>query len=188
MSILDENIEEKTDKQALINAFINIEKRHVPFAMKAWIDVIMEYFDKPIPNEDKASILYILGLCKLNYRIYLRDLGSTTPILTCVSTWKNPKRNPDYIDSWVQYTLTCPNIQTKDVMHFLIGLVGIDNLTENISDCINGDRWVNDCYIWDMDSNIIDLSYLKPVTSNYHLYKQYIYQLLEMYNIKKESE
>lgn len=188
MSILDENIEAKTDKQTILNAFINIEQRHVPFAMKAWIDVVLEYFAKPIPNEDKASILYLLGLCKLNYRIYLRDLGHELPIITCVEPWKNPKRNSDYIDSWVQYTLSNPHIKTNEIIHFLIGLVGADSLAEIKADCIDGDRWAMDCYIWDSNIKGFDMSYVKPIESKYYQYKQYIYQLLEIYGIKKESE
>lgn len=191
MSILDEydSLERKNDKELIIKEFKDIDLDQVPAAYKAWFDVMFEYLEKDIPFENKATILYLFDQCDFNYRIYLRDFGYECPIVTVVEKWDNKLRNKDLITTWTNMVLAgCPlhKRTIEDMVLCLIGM-GKEDLME-----VKGERWVIDYFVYSLTSTHPFTPILgyknKPVQSNYHKYKQYIYQLLETYNIKKESE
>lgn len=196
MSILDEydSLERKSDKELLLREFRDIDPNQVPAAYKAWFDIMFEYLDKEIPVEDKGTILYLFDQCNFNYRIYLRDFGYECPIVTIVEKWSYRDRLKDLMSSWIGIVLNNQTFTSKDIMHWICMITGMDNLGECWAE-IKGDRWINDYYVYSLNSQIptpaslLDEYYKsKPIQSNYHKYKQYIYQLLEIYNIKKESE
>lgn len=196
MSILDEydSLERKSDKELLLREFRDIDPNQVPAAYKAWFDIMFEYLDKEISVEDKGTILYLFDQCNFNYRIYLRDFGYECPIVTIVEKWSYSNRLKDLMSSWIGIVLNNQTFTSKDIMHWICMITGMDELGECWAE-IKGDRWINDYYVYSLNSQIpIQASPLdvynkrKPIQSNYHKYKQYIYQLLELYNIKKESE
>ena len=196
MSILDEydSLERRSDKELLLQEFRDIDPNQIPAAYKAWFDIMFEYLDKNIPVEDKGIILYLFDQCKFNHRIYLRDFGYDCPIVTIVEKWSHPDRLKDVISSWMGMILNNQTFTSKDIMNWICMITGMDGLGECMAE-IKGDRWINDYYVYLLNSQIpIHSSLLlneyksKPIQSNYHKYKQYIYQLLDIYNIKKESE
>lgn len=196
MSILDEydSLERKNDKELLLREFRDIDPNQIPAAYKAWFDIMFEYLDKEIPAEDKGTILYLFDQCNFNYRIYLRDFGYECPIVTIVEKWSYRDRLKDLMSSWIGIVLNNQTFTSKDIMYWICMITGMDNLGECWAE-IKGDRWINDYYVYSLNSQIpISASLLdeyyksKPIQSNYHKYKQYIYQLLELYNIKKESD
>lgn len=196
MSILDEydSLERKSDKELLLREFRDIDPNQVPAAYKAWFDIMFEYLDKEIPVEDKGTILYLFDQCNFNYRIYLRDFGYECPIVTMVEKWSYSNRLKDLMSSWIGIVLNNQTFTSKDIMHWICMITGMDELGESYSE-IKGDRWINDYYVYSLNLQIpTQASPLnvynerKSIQSNYHKYKQYIYQLLELYNIKKESD
>ena len=196
MSILDEydSLERKSDKELLLQEFRNIDLNQVPAAYKAWFDIMFEYLDKEILVEDKGTILYLFDQCNFNYRIYLRDFGFECPIVTIVEKWSYRDRLKDLMSSWIGIVLNNQTFTSKDIMYWICMITGMDELGESYAE-IKGDRWINDYYVYSLNSQIPTHASLlnvynerKPIQSNYYKYKQYIYQLLEMYNIKKESE
>lgn len=196
MSILDEydSLERRNDKELLLQEFRDIDPNQIPAAYKAWFDIMFEYLVKDISVEDKGIVLYLFDQCKFNHRIYLRDFGYECPIVTIVEKWSHPDRLKDLMSSWIGMVLNNQTFTSKDIMHWICMITGMDNLGECWAE-IKGDRWVNDYYVYSLNLQIpTQASPLnvyngrKPVQSNYHKYKQYIYQLLELYNIKKESE
>lgn len=193
MSILDEydSLERKNDKELLLREFRDIDPNQVPAAYKAWFDIMFEYLDKEIPVEDKGTILYLFDQCNFNYRIYLRDFGYECPIVTIVERWSHPHRIKGLMSAWIGLALNGHKFTSKDIMHWICMITGMDELGESYSE-IKGDRWINDYYVYSLNTKHpftpIDGYRSRSVQSNYHKYKQYIYQLLELYNIKKESE
>ena len=196
MSILDEydSLERKSDKELLLREFRDIDPNQVPAAYKAWFDIMFEYLDKEISVEDKGTILYLFDQCNFNYRIYLRDFGYECPIVTIVEKWSHPDRLKDLMSSWIGLTLNGHEFNHKKIINLICSITGLEGYGENQAE-IKGDRWINDYYIYSLNSQIptsaslLDEYYKsRPIQSNYHKYKQYIYQLLEMYNIKKESD
>jgi hypothetical protein len=152
---------------------------------------MFEYLVKDIPVEDKGTIFYLFGQCNFNYKIYLRDFGYDCPIVTIVEQWSNPNRINDWMPSWVGLALEGHKFKCKEIMHLICIITGLDELGESYAE-IKGDRWINDYYVYSLNTKrpfIPVYNYKsRPVQSNYYKYKQYIYQLLEIYNIKKESE
>lgn len=196
MSILDEydSLERRNDKELLLQEFRDIDPNQIPAAYKAWFDIMFEYLVKDISVEDKGIVLYLFDQCKFNHRIYLRDFGYECPIVTIVEKWSHPDRLKDLMSSWIGMVLNNQTFTSKDIMHWICMITGMDDLGECWAE-IKGDRWINDYYVYSLNSQIpvhaslLDEYYKsKPIQSNYHKYKQYIYQLLELYNIKKESE
>lgn len=196
MSILDEydSLERRSDKELLLREFRDIDPEQIPAAYKAWFDIMFEYLVKDISVEDKGTVLYLFDQCNFNHRIYLRDFGYNCPIVTIVEKWTHPDRLKDLMSSWIGIVLNNQTFTSKDIMNWICMITGMDDLGESQAE-IKGDRWVNDYYVYILNPQIpIHASLLlneyksKPIQSNYHKYKQYIYQLLEMYNIKKESE
>ena len=196
MSILDEydSLERRNDKELLLQEFRDIDPNQIPAAYKAWFDIMFEYLVKDISVEDKGIVLYLFDQCKFNYRIYLRDFGYDCPIVTIVEKWSHPDRLKDLMSSWIGMVLNNQTFTSKDIMRWICMITGMDDLGESQAE-IKGDRWINDYYVYSLNSQIptsaslLDEYYKsKPIQSNYHKYKQYIYQLLELYNIKKESE
>ena len=192
MSILDEydSLERKSDKELLLREFKDIESEQIPAAYKAWFDIMFEYLVKDIPVEDKGTVLYLFDQCNFNHRIYLRDFGYDCPIVTVVEQWLRPNRMKDLINSWIGLTLNGHEFNHKEIISLICSITGLEGYGENQAE-IKGDRWINDYYVYSLNSQIpIQVSPIsrykyEPVQSNYHKYKQYIYQLLEMYNIKK---
>lgn len=193
MSILDEydSLERRNDKELLLQEFRGIDPNQIPAAYKAWFDIMFEYLDKDIPVENKGTILYLFDQCNFNHRIYLRDFGYECPIVTVVEHWAYPDRMKDLINSWIGMVLNNQTFTSKDIMHWICMITGMDELGESYAE-IKGDRWINDYYAYSLNTYqsfaSIDGYKNRPIQSNYHKYKQYIYQLLELYNIKKESE
>jgi len=196
MSILDEydSLERRSDKELLLREFRDIDPEQIPAAYKAWFDIMFEYLVKDISVEDKGTILYLFDQCNFNYRLYLRDFGYNCPIVTIVEKWSYRDRLKDLMGSWIGVVLNNQTFTSKDIMHWICMITGMDDLGECWAE-IKGDRWINDYYVYILNSQIPTRASLllneyksKPIQSNYHKYKQYIYQLLEMYNIKKESE
>ena len=193
MSILDEydSLERRSDKELLLQEFQNIDPDQIPAAYKAWFDIMFEYLVKDIPVEDKGTIFYLFGQCNFNHKIYLRDFGYDCPIVTIVEQWSNPNRINDWMPSWVGLALEGHKFKYKEIMHLICIITGLDELGESYAE-IKGDRWINDYYVYSLNTKRpFDPVYNyknRPVQSNYYKYKQYIYQLLEIYNIKKESE
>lgn len=193
MSILDEydSLERRNDKELLLQEFRDIDPDQIPAAYKAWFDIMLEYLVKDIPVEDKGTILYLFDQCNFNHRTYLRDFGYDCPIVTIVEKWSHPDRLKNLISSWIGLALEGHKFSHKEIIHLICTIAGLDELGEYYAE-IKGDRWVIDYYVYSLTTKQpffpVDGYKSKPVQSNYHKYKQYIYQLLEMYNIKKESE
>lgn len=199
MSILDEydSLEKRSDKELLLREFQDIDPDQIPAAYKAWFDIMFEYLVKDIPVEDKGIILYLFDQCKFNHRIYLRDFGYEYPIVTIVEKWSYTDRLKDLMSSWIAvvlntqtFTSTSKDIMQQWIMHWICMITGMDNLGESQAE-IKGDRWINDYYVYSLNTGHQSISINgyknRLIQSNYHKYKQYIYQLLDIYNIKKES-
>jgi len=193
MSILDEydSLERRNDKELLLQEFRNIDPEQIPAAYKAWFDIMFEYLVEKIPIEDKSTILYIFSQCNFNHRIYLRDFGYNCPIVTIVEKWPNPDRIKDMIFTWTGEIFNKYIVNGKDIEQWFCLIMGLDNLGESYN-TIKSNRWVIDYYVYPLNTGHrfipVDGYKSRPIQSNYHKYKQYIYQLLELYNIKKESE
>lgn len=193
MSILDEydSLERRNDKELLLQEFRDIDPNQIPAAYKAWFDIMFEYLVKDISVEDKGIVLYLFDQCKFNHRIYLRDFGYECPIVTIVEKWSHPDRLKDLMSSWIGMVLNNQTFTSKDIMHWICLITGLEGYGENQAE-IKGDRWINDYYVYSLNTHqsfaSIDGYKNRPIQSNYHKYKQYIYQLLKIYNIKKESE
>ena len=193
MSILDEydSLERKNDKELLLREFRDIDPNQVPAAYKAWFDIMFEYLDKEIPVEDKGTILYLFDQCNFNYRIYLRDFGYECPIVTIVERWSHPYRLKDLMSTWIGLALNGHKFNTHEITQRICVITGMDEFGEYYAE-IKGDRWINDYYVYSLNTKHpfipVDGYESRPVQSNYRKYKQYIYQLLELYNIKKESK
>ena len=205
MSILDEYniLEGRLDKTALLNVFQKVEYYNIPAAMKAWVDMLYDILpNTSISNADKATVVELCRECGFNYRIYLRNLRSSKPAVTIVETFIGNNRTDSFLKSWIDYILSLDNPNKHE-----------NELTvQNIDDLVNGFMGSMAWYaegdasatlkseIWRSSYEVVTIP--QKVTthsalagyqieyvehSNYDYYIDAIQQLLDIYNIKKES-
>lgn len=205
MSILDEydSLKQKTEKEIILDEFQNINTVDVPAAYKAWVDIIWEFLNEKsnLENCEKALILDLLNQCNLNSRIYVRSYNNNpnTPHMVIIEPWIKPLRTKEYIESWINHLLSNRKLDNTTLYEFINGLLGgpqcsnIDNDNVDIENeyyafPISFPEFTNWVPAFEPLTSDKECSKIQPIKSKYNIYKEHIYQLLEIYNIKKESD
>lgn len=198
MSILDEydSLKQKTEKEIILDEFQNINTVDIPAAYKAWVDIVWEFLNEKsnLENCEKALILDLLNQCNLNSRIYVRRYNNNynnkpnASHMVIIEPWIKPLRTKEYIESWINYLLSNRKLDNTTLYEFINGLLGAPQCSNIDNDNVDIE---NEYYAF--PTIFSDFTTPTPtaqqlIKSKYNTYKEYIYQLLDIYNIKKESE
>lgn len=205
MSILDDynELTHQVEKESILKVFKDIDMVDIPAAYKAWADVFLSHILDPyVKYDEKSLIVDLCRQCNFNHRIYVRDLNEGEyGGITIIETWTNNNRMNDYLKSWSEYLLTFglkydEDIKLNDIFLLICGFIGYDPDSNQswIKSFKDEGLYTEDYYAYAIEPisfNQLTTTYLtyEPtlIKSKYRYYINLIYQLLDLYKIKKES-
>lgn len=131
MSLLDDNLSERSDKEVLILSLKNISEIDIPAWIQAWRDEFMDMLMNQETGRSIYKLLCLYELCVLNqsYRTYKSKYNNSKNVFY---TMYVPNRQR-YIDEWKEYAKSYLDhslfqemiLSNLDIDDMMIGLFGV---------------------------------------------------------------